>query len=510
MLITIYYPFSDERTLFPSRSTLIQSRFSRFNEPNRFARNLGRLIDRPKGGFLGWIGENTVCAIHRSIEIPFHEWSEGKGLRLAPTTAFKRFFFDGLRGYFSIGVSLSGSSADVIVDRGQLVALLSILSKVPVRSAHRIRQIRKLEDFSQLALDLYASGSVRKLTDLSSQDYERNIHFAKPIIVVSFVNTGGASPSVFDRQLNLDLRSPVQLSALGQETFAGFIQWPERTFVFVISSRSRMDAANSRFLRAGVARLYLEAYSLERMITLLQSPLFEECDTEGRNLIGASVNESLGRLHGAEKPDIADTKASYDALVATFARIFRPGHVADLENILNRLHARPNLRRALARSLIVDTATSMIAIKKVEVIMGDQVGGDKIGGDKVLGNKTTQTGGLNVAGNATAGSDMVAGDKTTNINSQQQISTALAPVAAAIANAPTEKAAEANQKLKELEAEAAKGKDANDSILAKLVEGLVGLVPSAVTAIVGAFGTPILGGIAGPVTKYVLDKIQGK
>jgi hypothetical protein len=39
------------------------------------------------------------------------------------------------------------------------------------------------------------------------------------------------------------------------------------------------------------------------------------------------------------------------------------------------------------------------------------------------------------------------------------------------------------------------------------VKGLVGLVPSAVSAIVSAFGTPILGGVAGPVTKFVLAEL---
>ena len=75
------------------------------------------------------------------------------------------------------------------------------------------------------------------------------------------------------------------------------------------------------------------------------------------------------------------------------------------------------------------------------------------------------------------------------------------------AAAPAQKT-EAAEKLRALKAETAKGKSADDSVVAKLVEGLVGLVPSAVSAIVGAFATPILGGIAGPVTKYVLDKIR--
>ena len=44
--------------------------------------------------------------------------------------------------------------------------------------------------------------------------------------------------------------------------------------------------------------------------------------------------------------------------------------------------------------------------------------------------------------------------------------------------------------------------------MAKFVESIVALVPGAVSAVVGAFGTPILGGIVGPVTKYVLDRIR--
>jgi len=47
-------------------------------------------------------------------------------------------------------------------------------------------------------------------------------------------------------------------------------------------------------------------------------------------------------------------------------------------------------------------------------------------------------------------------------------------------------------------------------VIAKLVDGLVGLVPAATSAVVSAFATPILAGIAGPVTGFVLDKLRGK
>jgi hypothetical protein len=47
-------------------------------------------------------------------------------------------------------------------------------------------------------------------------------------------------------------------------------------------------------------------------------------------------------------------------------------------------------------------------------------------------------------------------------------------------------------------------------VIAKLVDGLVGLVPGATSAVVSAFTTPLLAGIAGPVTGFVLDKLRSK
>jgi hypothetical protein len=77
----------------------------------------------------------------------------------------------------------------------------------------------------------------------------------------------------------------------------------------------------------------------------------------------------------------------------------------------------------------------------------------------------------------------------------------------AIEGAAPEHKAAAEEKLRALNDEVSKGKSADDSVLAKLVEGLVGLAPGAVAAIVGAFASPVLSGIAGPITKYVLDKL---
>ena len=126
--------------------------------------------------------------------------------------------------------------------------------------------------------------------------------------------------------------------------------------------------------------------------------------------------------------------------------------------------------------------------------------------------KMEQQGGVNIHGtNISVGGDVVGHDKiVTSTISTEQIDNIFLPVVQAVQAAPPNKQPEAQAKVSELKKEVAKGKHANDSVIAKLVDGIVGLVPSAVSAVVSAFATPILGGIAGPVTKFALDKIQGK
>lgn len=126
--------------------------------------------------------------------------------------------------------------------------------------------------------------------------------------------------------------------------------------------------------------------------------------------------------------------------------------------------------------------------------------------------KMEQHGGVNISGsNISVGGDVVGHDKTEISSvSSQEVENLFAPVEQAIRTASPVQQAQAEAKVTELKKEVAKGKNADDSVMARLVDGIVGLVPSAVSAIVSAFGTPILGGIAGPVTKFALDKLQGK
>ncbi len=83
-----------------------------------------------------------------------------------------------------------------------------------------------------------------------------------------------------------------------------------------------------------------------------------------------------------------------------------------------------------------------------------------------------------------------------------------ARLAEAVQGAAPERREQALQAVHDLRDEVTKGNDADDSTLAKLIDKLVDMVPGAVGTVVSTFAAPILGGIAGPVTKFVLDKFK--
>lgn len=168
-------------------------------------------------------------------------------------------------------------------------------------------------------------------------------------------------------------------------------------------------------------------------------------------------------------------------------------HVARLMRNLDRLlQTRPSTAQQETKQPAASTDAS-----KVAAVTTPNPRNPPDSGGIVITNSRVDTG----------GGDIIGRDKV-QYSFPPQLEHIFQPVAQAIdAAAPAQKT-EAAEKLRALKAEAAKGKSADDLVVAKLVEGLVGLVPSAVSAIVGAFATPILGGIAGPVTKYVLDKIR--
>ncbi len=138
--------------------------------------------------------------------------------------------------------------------------------------------------------------------------------------------------------------------------------------------------------------------------------------------------------------------------------------------------------------------------------MDDKDAGTRIGG--------IYTGGGSVTGRVVAGGDyteFVGGNKiVTEQLFPERIDNLFRPLVDLLPSAPADAQPAVAEKVEQLKTEVAKGKNADDSVVAKLIDGLVALVPSAVSAVAGIFATPVLSGLVGPATKYVLDKIQGK
>jgi len=120
-------------------------------------------------------------------------------------------------------------------------------------------------------------------------------------------------------------------------------------------------------------------------------------------------------------------------------------------------------------------------------------------------------GGAYVAGNVkVTNGDFVGRDKTVQgLGAQDMAALFEALRQQVLAKAPSPEDAQLAQvNLDALAAEAAKpeGKR-SDGLMARLLEGVVGLVPGAVGAVASAFGTPLLAGVAGPATAAVLQRL---
>lgn len=141
-------------------------------------------------------------------------------------------------------------------------------------------------------------------------------------------------------------------------------------------------------------------------------------------------------------------------------------------------------------------------IGRDRIVHGDEVHGDKVMGDKTtVGDITGST--VGVIGRVEQSSVTVgipAGD----------LDRLFAPIMVVVQKSDLALRPVAEQTAQELKAEAGKGNEADDSRLARLIDGLAGLVPGAVAAVVGAFASPILAGVVGPVTQAVLQKISGQ
>ncbi|MBX2998773.1 MAG: caspase family protein [Caldilineaceae bacterium] len=133
-----------------------------------------------------------------------------------------------------------------------------------------------------------------------------------------------------------------------------------------------------------------------------------------------------------------------------------------------------------------------------KITYGDDVRGDKVSGDKINVGNISGSPGFNIG----------SGSVTNSGISAEDLDRLFLPLLEAVQSGPPESRREAVQTVQALKAEAARGEKADDGRMARLIDKLVDLVPGGVAALVSAFGSPILSGLVGPVTKYALERLR--
>ena len=132
--------------------------------------------------------------------------------------------------------------------------------------------------------------------------------------------------------------------------------------------------------------------------------------------------------------------------------------------------------------------------------MGDQIHGDKISGDKITVG--------DISGQAAVGRNSRV--SVTSGISVQELQQLFDPLITFIQKSSAPDQAEALSQVEDLQQEVAKGEEADDSKVGGLIDDVISLVPDAVSYIAKIFGTPYLDSIAGPITKFVLNKFMRK
>lgn len=147
---------------------------------------------------------------------------------------------------------------------------------------------------------------------------------------------------------------------------------------------------------------------------------------------------------------------------------------------------------------------------------GTQIRSDLVRGDKVLGNKIGSQintgGGAFISGPISASGNVIGRDQIiTQGGSAHSLDSLFATLMhTVVQQVSADRQTAAIERVQELKAEVEKGQQADDSKLGRIIDGLVAMVPGALGTVTTLFATPILRGVAGPVTRFVLERLKGQ
>jgi hypothetical protein len=132
-----------------------------------------------------------------------------------------------------------------------------------------------------------------------------------------------------------------------------------------------------------------------------------------------------------------------------------------------------------------------------KVVHGDEVRGHKAGGDLIVG--TVAAGAQNVA---------IGRNISQDIRQAETLEHSFESLIKAVQAAPVDIASEAMPLVLELRNEVARGKEADDFAVAELIERFHQVAPKMSDKLLVIFTSPLVAGIEGPATRYVLRRLE--
>jgi tetratricopeptide (TPR) repeat protein len=180
--------------------------------------------------------------------------------------------------------------------------------------------------------------------------------------------------------------------------------------------------------------------------------------------------------------DLAGARPYYERAVVIQEKTLGPDHphtATSLDNLDLLLQAMRDLAGA-------------------KVIHGDEVRGDKIGGDKITVGNISGSQGIAIGRGARADVRIMHGP------SVDELTPLFAPLLAEVARHNTT----AVTQVKTLQAEVARGEDAEDDKMADLITDIAEAAPAVVETLVNLFTNSIAAKVAGGATKFVLRRLH--
>lgn len=349
MLISIEFPIADSRGFIENAGRLPTPGWPLVTPDKEFVRGHGVVRIRPKGGLVGWVGENEICEAAQSIRFcgcPTATHPDtGEKIRLR--VAYRRFFFDGL-GAAKIEVGLATRS------RAKVVLPKRIVRELVEKSLRRKVRIRQPGGGT---IDVALANAGKHLASWYSYATTKVGHSAKPeewwvragqplVFAECSVLEDEASP-FFARHVALPHQYDFDLyHCLVPFTGGSVRMWllDEYTDEFTDSDVGGSEVA--RRLRIYLLRLHVEHECLRLVLrNILSGNLVVRPRSTGSDELQRYFNEATRRIGILE----AKSSGQFDNEICEIAResmnLINPGQLENLERVVSRFDLRGNVLR---------------------------------------------------------------------------------------------------------------------------------------------------------------------